>query len=253
MPFHLLAYTKLDTAGATNEDIPGVTDNFASLQNNHYILQNDTNLMAAYARNAGLTNARINTPHFRAVSIPSVRPVNVTAAVPTLPPYEWLYPSRLLVPRIDEVAFEASNGGGGGVRTVGGIWVSSIDHTLNIPPGNRYKLRFTVTIAATAFVWTAGAFTLDQSLPAGNYTVIGMDVFGVTTEFARLSFLGGGMRPGVLTQLTVGAYDNRLTFQDGNAGVYGTFANTAQPNLEVFATATASIAYTGWLDVVKTG
>lgn len=250
--FHTLAFTKLDTAGASNEDIPGVTDQFASLQNNHYILQNDMRLLAAYDRNAGLTNFRINTPHFRAVSIPSMRPANVSAAVPSNPPYAFLWPSTLTIPRIDEVALEASNGGGGGVRNVGAIWLAEQTHSLNIPPGQSYTLRATALIAATAFVWTTGALTFDQTLPAGAYTIVGMEVVGVTTELARLVFQKYTYRPGVITQLTMAGFDITQRFQHGNLGVWGDFENTAQPSLEVFSTATATIAYTVFLEVVKT-
>jgi len=250
--FHLLAYTKLDTAGALNEDIPAVTDNFATVQNSHYILQEDTTLMAAYARNAGITNARINTPDFRRVSIPSLQPVNVNAAPITLPPMIFFPPSRLRIPKIDEVSFEASNGGGGGVRTIGGIWVASMGHNFNIPQGDVYTLRFTSTITTVANVWTLGNMAFDQTLPAGNYTVVGLDVIGVTTEFARLAFLGGGMRPGVIVRPAVSNY-MWDSFRFGNAGVLGIFASTAIPNLEVFGTAAAAITYTGFMEVVKTG
>jgi hypothetical protein len=252
MGFHLLAYTKLDTAGASNEDIPAVTDNFATVQNNHYILQQDTTLLAAYVRNAGFTNARLNTPDFRRVSIPSIQPGNVNAAPITLSPMVFFPPSRLRIPKIDEIALEASNSGGGGVRTIGGVWVASMDHNYNVPAGDVYTLRFTSTITAVANAWTLGGMTFDQTLPAGNYAVTGLDVIGATTEFARLAFLGGGMRPGVIVRPAVSNYmwDH---FRFGNVGLYGTFASTAIPNLEVFGTAAAGITYTGYMEVVKVG
>lgn len=250
--FHTLAFTRLDTAGAVNEDTPAVTDNFATVQNGHYILQQDTTLLAAYARNAGAVNARINTPDFRRVSIPSLQPVNVGAAPITLPPLVFFPPAKLRIPKIDEIAFELTNSGGGGVRTVGGVWVASLDHNYNLPPGDVYTLRFTAPITTVANVWTIGNMTFDQTLPAGNYTVCGLDVIGASTEFARLAFLGGGMRPGVVVRPAVGNYmwDH---FRYGNSGVFGSFASTAIPNLEVFNTAGGAVTYVGYMEVVKTG
>lgn len=251
MPFHLLAYTKADTAATSNEDITAVTDNFATVQNGHYILQQDCYLMAAYARDAGATNARVNTPHYRFVSIPSIEPINRGAAVPSIPPYAWYPPGNLKVPRIDEVAFELSNDGAGGVRAIGGLWICDAPNARNIPQGDVYTLRGTSVITTAAFAWTLGGLTLDQTLPAGNYTVIGLRTIGVTTEFVRFAPLGGGMRPGVINDVLIANFDPTLRFRNGNLGSWFTFANTALPNIEVFATAAAAITYTLYIDVVK--
>jgi hypothetical protein len=252
--FHTLVYTKADTAATANEDIPAVTDSWATIQNNHYILQQDAYLMAAYWQNAGATNARLNTPHFRFLSLPSITPVNRSAAPVSLSPICWLKPMRLLVPRIDEVALEASNDGAGAVRGVGVVWVSDGNYTL--PSGvnsDLYTIRATGTITATSLAWTLGNITFDQGLPAGRYAVVGMDVFGLNLVAARLQFPGGagpnGMRPGVLAKPTLAAYQWEY-FRHGNAGLFGTFDSTAQPLLEIFSNG-ANSAQTVWLDVVR--
>lgn len=252
MAIHLAAFTRLDTAAAVNEDTPGVTDQVLTLQNNHYIAQEDLNLLAAYARNAGAVNARLSTPNFRRVSVPSIQPVLRGAAPISIPPMVFFPPAKLRVPAIDEIAFELTNDGAGGVRTVGGIWLSTPSHNFNVPPGDVYTIRATATITGVLANWTAGNMTFDQTLPAGNYAVIGLDVIGATTEFARLNFMGGGYRPGVVVRPAIVNYmwDN---FRFGNVGVFGVFANTAQPQLEVFQTTAAATPYTVFMEVIKVG
>jgi hypothetical protein len=250
MSIHTLAYTKLDTAATANEDIPAVTDSVVTVQNNHYIVQSDMNLLAAYARDAGATNARIFTPQLLKVGIPSVSPVNANAAPITLPPMDYYPPAKLRIPAIDEIAFQISNGGAGGVRAIGAIWLSTPDHNFNVPPGDAYTLRATATITGVANAWTTGPITFEQVLPAGTYQVVGLNVIGATTELARIVFMGGGWRPGVIVMPAVGNY-NWEYFRFGNSGLLGTFVSTAQPQLDVFQTTAAATAYTIFMDVVK--
>jgi hypothetical protein len=250
MAIHTAVYTKLDTAATANEDIPAVTDNVFTVQNGHYIAQQDMNLLSAYARDAGITNARIFTPQLLKVGVPSVSPVNANAAPITLPPMTYFPPAKLRIPAIDEIAFQISNGGAGGVRAVGVIWLATMDHNYNVPPGDSFTLRATVTITGTLAAWASGPLVFDQTLPAGTYQVVGLNVVGATTEVARLVFMGGGYRPGVLCMPAVGNY-NWEFFRFGNSGLLGTFVSTAQPQLEVFQTTAAATPYTVFVDVIK--
>jgi len=253
MPFHVLAFTKADTAAATNEDIPGVNDQWAILNtNNHYLLPQDMYLLAAYWQNAGATNARLNTPHYRFLGMPSIQPVNRTAAPVTLAPKVVWWPQKLIVPKTDDVAFEASNDGAGAVRGIGGLWLH--DNQMTIPySGEMYTMRFTGTITATTLVWTSGNLVAEQGLPAGRYAVIGMDVIGTNLVFARLLFPGGvgpnGMRPGVIARPSILIYQDE-TFRKGNAGLFGVFESTAIPLLEVYSNG-ANSAQTVFLDLMK--
>jgi hypothetical protein len=250
MSIHTLAFTKLDGAAATDEDIPAVTDNVVTVQNGHYIVQEDMYLLAAYHRNAGAINAKISTPTLRRVAIPSIQPVNVNAAPITLPPMLFFPPAKLTIPAIDEIAWLASNSGIGGIRAVGLLWLNTRSHNFNIPPGDTYTVRFTSTITGTTVVWTSGSISFEQTLPAGRYAVVGLDIIGANTECARLVFLGGGFRPGVVVRPAVSNYMWDY-FRQGDSGVFGEFESTALPNLEVFQTTGGAQTYTGFMDLVK--
>lgn len=252
--FHLLAYSKADVAGATLENITAVAnDNYATLSSSgNYFLQEDVKLMAAYGRDAGLTAMQISTPDFRRVSVPFVYPLNVSAAPTALSPYAWYRDTSIILPRLDEIAVLASNNGGGGVDNYSGLWIEHPTHNLNVPAGDCYTLQFTSTITRTARIWTQGTIAFNQVLPAGTYAIIGMGLSGATTEFGRLAFLGGGMRPGCICQPTLGSQPWR-DFLKGNCGEWGRFTNTAPPNIEVLGTAGGAVTYTGFLDVVLVG
>lgn len=252
MPFHVLVYTKSDTAATNNEDYPGVSDQWAPVDAaNHYTLQYDTKLMAAYHQNAGATNARINTPTLRYIQLPSIQPVNVTAAPVTLSPICWYGDQYLSLPKLDPIAFEASNGGAGGVRGIGAIWVRAGDNQFT--PGNIITARLTGAITANTLTWTFGTMAFDQTLPYGRYQIVGMDIIGTNLVFGRLVFAGGaniqGMRPGVLARPSTLIYQWEY-FRRGNAGLFGVFDSTAPPGLEIFSNG-ANTAQTVFLDLIR--
>lgn len=261
--WHTLAFTKLDTAAAVNEQIPAVLDQIVTQSpNGNYILQQDMRIRAAYFRDAGATGARLNTPDYRTISIPNVHPVQRQAGVTNLPAYQRYFPAGLDVAKIDEVIFEGSNNGAGGVAAVGGLWLSPLGDTANIPQGDSYKLHATATTVGTASQWELVPMVLDELLPNGTYTIIGFDANqgGAVgdVEFARIAWTGGNAvgggqlwRPGILVQRTQ-ANQNWPNWQQGNWGTLGSFSSTAQPNIEVFSQTGNSVTLDFYLDVIKT-
>jgi hypothetical protein len=244
---HLLAYRIASAGGVTNQDVPGVTDGFASLQNNHYILQADWFIRWAAAFGVNLTNARINTPRLRTISLPSIQPVETAVTPGNLPGISWFDGGMLKIAAIDETAMEMTDTAGAG--NLSGL-VGLVDQlNNNIPAGPVSVLRATATITVGNGVWGQGTFTFDQTLPAGRYAVIGMDVVGANLIGARLLFQGGGPRPGVVARTAV-ANKPDWNFLSGYAGNWGEFESTAQPLIELFGNA-APTTQTIFLKVVK--
>lgn len=251
--FHTAAYFEVDTAAATLQDIAAVVnDNYLTRQNEHYWAQDDMRLMWTYVRDAGITNAQLSTPDFRRVSVPSLYPFQRAAAPTSLPAIADYRPNNIIVPRLDEIALLVSNDGAGGVDCYGVITLESLQHTKNVPQGDVYTLRATSTITRVAGQWVQGTLTFDQVLPAGTFTVVGMSAVGATTEAVRLSFLGGGTRPGCICMPTFVTFPWAYNMK-GGLGVWGQFANTAPPNIEVLGTAAGAVTYTVFLDVILTG
>lgn len=261
---HLLAFYKADTAAASFEAITAVQDQIINQSaNGNYMLPDNFNLLAAYVRDAGITQARLNSPDFRTISLPHLHPVQRQAGVTSLPGIDWRFPTPLLIPKLDEIILEVSNDGAGGVACTGALWISPPGQTMNIPAGDVYKLHATATTVGTAVKWELVAMTFESILPVGQYTIIGMDVISRgaanAVEYARLAWVGGanagqGMpwRPGVLVQRLQSALNWR-DWQNGRWGTWGSFKSTAQPSLEVFSVPGTGVTLDIYLDVVQTG
>lgn len=260
--WHLLAFYKADTAAAVNETITAVRDQVVTQSAaGNYILQKPMVVRAAYFRDAGATGARLNTPDFRKLSIPNIHPVQRQAGTTNLPAVHWYNPAGITIPAIDEMIFEGSNDGAGGVAAVGGLWIGPPGDNMNIQAGDSYKLHATSVTAGVAAGWELSELTLDEILPAGDYNIIGMDVISRgaanAVEFCRLVWTGGNApgggqlwRPGVLVQRLQSA-QNWPRWQNGAWGSLGSFASTAPPQIEVFSVPGTGVTLDIYLDVVR--
>jgi hypothetical protein len=165
-----------------------------------------------------------------------------------LPPMAILGDYSLPLTPIDEIAFETSNDLASSTEThTIGAWFQF--GMRPIPTGAAYTLRATSSFTAVANKWTAGAFILDQVLPAGRYSVIGMSVISATAVFGRLIFPAQTYRPGTLGCADEGQ-DNFGYVRMGAMGELGQFDSIAQPQLEIFCTS-ADTAQTVFMDCIR--
>ena len=248
MAFHLLAYTASNAAAAAFADTPGITDGWATLQNGHYILPRDMRCFAAYAQGAALSAARINTPTLRQISMPNISPLELAAAPSDLPALMMMGDYGFQLNAIDETAVQLSNTAGAPEREFAFLWVEEL--TRRAPaPGPSLTLAFSATNTGGNLTWGDSALTFNETLPAGRYQVIGMDIIGANLIAARLRFPEGGMLPGVLARQALGTLPWWF-FRHGRAGIFGEFDNTAPPILNILGSA-AGTTQTGFLDVIK--
>lgn len=248
---HLLLYQNTAVAaGATDSDINAVTDQKVTIANNHFIMPQDTRLLAAHFVGASLIRGKIVTPYLRQISPSYVDPFERAATIPTLPNVAMMMQNGPTLKAGDETAVQLSNNLGAATeRETAAIWVD-----LNGPPlhpGPYTTVRLTGTTAAAINVWTLCPLTFDNVLPFGRYAIAGMKVACDNTGWARLVIPELNYRPGVPIQGATGRNDWRF-FRYGNFGSFGEFQNLAQPMLEVFAL-TAITTQEVYLDVVKIG
>lgn len=245
---HLAAFRGSVVNGTTNTAIAGVPDNALprSTSGNFFAPPNAT-IFAAAAGGINATRSRINTPNFRKVGFPSIAPLNQTVAVPS-PPNMALYGDYGPKPEpTDEISVEATHSDAAAQIQYALMWFKFGQGSK--PGGMEYRLRFTAAVTGVVGSWASGAIAFDQTIPSGDYAIVGMDVFGTNLLAARLIFIGGGWRPGVLARNAVGSVPHRL-FLDAYDGVFGVFNNVALPQLEVYVEA-ANSAQEGYLDIIK--
>lgn len=246
--FHLAAYRGSVVNGTTNTPIAGVQDAILTKSaSGAFFAPQNGRIIASGAGGINATRARINTPVLRSVGLPYIAPLNATVAIPS-PPNLADYGDYGPLPNVtDEVSIESTHSDVAPQIQYGLLWFRF--GMKQQTPGMEYRLRFTAAIAGVIGSWAGGAITFDQNVPAGTYQIVGMDCFGTNLLAARLVFIGGGWRPGVLGRNTLIAVPHPLGLS-GRFGVFGEFSNTAIPQLEVYCEA-ANAAQEGYLDVVK--
>ena len=244
---HLAAYSASNAAGAIDADTPAVPDAAITISNNHFVFTTDFLIKGAYALGAALARAKIQTPKFRQTSNPYIRPIEIGAAPPTRPNFADYRLGPLKANRIDETAMLLSNSSGVAEREFALIWVD--DGQTQHPQGDIYCVRGTAAVATVANVWALGALTLDQTLPAGRYSVVGMSSWGAGLLAARLVFPLQVWRPGVIAMPTEGLWTWDY-FARGAFGELGQFESIAQPQVEFLATV-AGAAQEVYLDLIR--
>lgn len=209
------------------------------------------NLRMAYVwGQTDLSDAEITTPKLRPINPPHLRPLDASVYPATRPytvPYRK-YPLSLNANEEISVLLSGATGTNLAVYNAA-LWLETA--YTPAPMGDVYTVRGVATITNVVGGWASGTIALDQILPAGTYSCVGLDGFGTNVALMRLVFAGGMWRPGCICGVTA-AYINAPCFRMGELGEFGRFTNTTIPNLEVFALG-AGNAQTVFLDLVKVG
>lgn len=233
--FHLAAYGATVDATA-NTALAGLVDPVLSrsASSSAYIFQERYQLVASTYIGTTALRARLNSPTLRQINPPFIRPIIAAAKPATLSELAWWADQPLKLPALEEVAPEVTSGTGGTERATVLIWITQ--GLIPPPAGQIITVRATAAITAVANVWTLGSFTLDQSLPSGNYAIVGAECIGTTVLGFRFAIPGQLFRPGNIGQSAVGSVmDMRMMTR--RLGVWGTFLNTAPPMIELLCTA----------------
>jgi hypothetical protein len=127
------------------------------------------------------------------------------------------------------------------------LWLS--DGPLVPVEGDIFTVPATNTTTLTANAWTNGALTFSSDLPRGRYAVVGMRARSAGLVAARLVFIGGRWRPGVLGTDTVGDIEAPM-FRLGGMGEFGQFEDDEAPSVD-FLSISADSAQDVILDLIQ--
>jgi hypothetical protein len=247
MSFHLLAFT--GSVGQTaNTDLAAVVDDVVPVQNNHFLLSRDRNLLWAAAVGATITRQRIVQPTLRQIVEPQINPLEGNAAPASNPNYAdyTVYPLRIRA--LEELAVESTSGLSMGTERHYGV-LALEESREPTPGGDIYTLRGTSTTAAVANTWTTLTTTWDVVLPEGVYAVCGLAGVGSGSIAYRLIFEDQRDRPGSLAIQSVTQKPGRH-FQKGLLGIWGRFRNYAMPQLQCLSNTNTS-THTFFLDIIR--
>lgn len=257
-PVHLAAYWQsVDPAGAF-VDIPAIADQRLQTNVNNIRVPalNNIGFLAAGYEGVTAPRGRIYSPSIEQFARYEIAPgntVNAAGVVPESPP-KFVDLRRNPIPLdVDEnLRFELLSN----PAAVQAQWllVWFCDGPIAPVEANAvYSVRFTSATALVAGAWTDCILAIDDELPVGVYSVVGMRAFSATCLAARLNFIGTDQswRPGVMG-FANGLQNDLGLFRKGYMGEFGKFATTSLPHAEFLANA-ADAAETVLLDVVKVG
>jgi hypothetical protein len=249
-----VAYQKATGGAVTDQDSALLTDQTMPVDSNaHALPPIAMQSVWGWAGGATLTRVRKNVPKFRGFIRPMLRPIETALSPSSRPIFEESWRSPLGFNATEPISFLQSDTA---AETVTIVYTWG-DGNRNAPQGDTYTARYTQTSTPLGTAWTiSGALTFDDTLPVGQFSIVGWEMFTAGGIAARLTFLGPAfpglvpnVRPGILVPVAVGSEHSRY-FRYGYLGEFGRFQNTALPLFEELATGANS---DGYFDLVKVG
>lgn len=250
--FVLLAYTGNNSTPVNNFDMTAAVDADFSQRNNHYIFTESYGIKYLLAQSAHMTDARLVTPTFNALNADGLRITGFQqkagiGGVPTL--FDKFSPAAIQMPMNEEVQYQGSTG------TIeqqwGAIVLQTSNWSPNIPAGQLMVFEGTAgAFTPTANVWSGPQIlTLTSNPRGGVYAVVRVtcqqvaDTLLFRVIFPRTAnYHSRKLRPGWVAQNAVGSFDDVITqINPYHLGVWGAFHTFELPQIEVFATTSASM------------
>lgn len=247
--FHTVAFSATMTSTNVGGLVTPVVDSTITINGNNLLIPDKINqVFGSFSQQTAastVTKVQLQTPSLREVFYPSLTP-NVLAATPDGVPtiFECFdNPIPLVTNEGLNLYSDASMAAPSG--TYGGIVFLSDGPRTPVQKSKIYTMRATTAITLVANTWVNGSFTFDQTLPVGNYDVVGMRAQGTGLLAARLVFVGPSAttRPGCPGNVS-GATMDFIAFRQGRLGVWGTFNNITPPSVDcIGATGTTQVFY----------
>lgn len=247
MPYHVVAYTA-NTFAVTNFDSTPVPDDIIAIQNGHYLPHIQLMNFGGWMGGVNLTAVRMVTPRSRQIVPPPLYPIQGAIAMPDRPHIFDRRMNPFTLNSVEEVSVQMNIGGAANaVSAAIFFWGTSLDA---VPSGDIYSLHGSATTAAVALNWTTITITWDQTIPAGQYAIIGSQHQSANGLAHRWIFKDQILRPGFLSQAALTNITEPSVYY-GGWGTFGSFNTYTYPSLQVLCNGTDS-AHDVVMNIVKT-
>ncbi len=236
MSMHMVAYRlNVLTAGVVQALTP-VPDSTVTISGTDIYIPDKYNqiISAGCLVTSGVvTRAQLRSPSLREMWYPEINPQKIgptwTGANPLS---DWRdNPIQLIT---NEGLNFFSDGGGDGTTASDCYGIVNLSGSkASVASGKMFALRATSASTLALGSWAQSSITFDQTLPVGNYDIVGMRAEGVGLVAARLLFIGASAvtRPGVIGVASSNVA--RITNDRyGLAGIFGTFNSITPPSVE---------------------
>lgn len=244
--FHLALFSGSIATGA-NVIVPAVSDQILTIQDQGFLPQENLDIVAAAPFGTDMQHAYLDSPSAGVVTDPYLRPTNQGATFPTFGQIADYRVNPFRAKALESLTAYAQHDNV--AAQVMHIPIVLRPNFVPAPSGDIYTMRGTSTTAATANAWSSIAMTWQNTLPAGQYVVVGMEMIGAAGIAARLILNNQTFRPGSIV-LSGDTVLGPSLFRKGGLGTWGRFRSTDMPRVEVFATAATDV-WTIYLDFVR--
>lgn len=250
MPFSIVAWDESQDTGGNLTAVAAVADPHITVQGDDVRIPDFAPaLVGVYAMGPTITRAQLQSPSLRRMLNYEVQPVDIAAQPDPIKRHNLFVDSPIpLIPDESLNAFVAE-GVAGAEREI--VLALLADGPLSPISGEIFQVRVTGATTLVANAWTNGALTFDQTLPVGEYAIVGAHFRSTGLLAFRFVAPGVAWRPGATG--CAAADDLDLPGQRrGGWGEWLRFRNTTPPTCD-WLSLSADTAETGVLDLLKVG
>ena len=245
--FTLVGYTE-------SQDSSSLT-NVAALADPHIRVSGDdivvppslTYVGGVYAIGASISRAQLVSPSIRRRYPLEVTPVEIAAEPADPVKYFPLFDTPIQLDEDEALNFQAAENGAGAQQSSGFVWLCD-GPVSPITGAEIFTIRATNTSTLTAYAWTNGALTFNDSLPSGEYALVGARGSSAGLIAFRFVFSQYAWRPGAIGMDTVGEVGAPI-FRFGRLGTWGEFSHNTPPTVD-FLSLSADTSQTVDLDLI---
>lgn len=247
MAFTLIGYSESQDTSGNLTNVAALADPHVRVIGDDVIVPDDLNYLAsAYQVGLNATRASVVSPSIRRRYPFELTPLDANAN----PANHFIFQPFSTPIQLDgseALNFQVAENAAGSNRNTGLLWLSDGPFT-PVTGSEIFTIRATGATTLGTYAWTNCALTFNDTLPAGEYAVVGMQATSAGALAARLVFTGIPWRPGVICT-TVSTNVGNPLFRYGNMGVFGTFAHNTPPTVD-FLSLSADTSQTVFLDLV---
>ena len=245
--FTLVGFTESQDS-ATLVNVAALVDPHIRVVGDDIVVPSGLNYVGGvYAIGAAITRAQLVSPSIRRRYPLEITPVEIAAEPADPVKYNPFFGSPIQLDEDESLNFQAAENGVGAQQSSGLVWLCD-GATSPITGSEMFTIRATNASTLVAYAWTNGALTFNDTLPAGEYAVVGMRASSSGLIAARLVFSQYPWRPGCIASDTLGE-QSAPVFRMGALGVWGQFSHNTPPTVD-FLSLSADTSQTVDLDLV---